>query len=267
MDDIKNPDNENIIKGLDEDDIKAFESGEDDELFGPGREDDFEEEGEVDFFEVNGETDEFEDEMEPDFENEIVYSSAEKKKGFFKRNFQLPHISAGWLGVLLVALILMFILIPKSGRKADNGEMAAIDARVKTMEEQMIHLESLIKRVDLLSLEMQKQQKLETRIDQFEKSLASLTEQLQKEVESLKKQRISSAPPMEVEIPTVKKAAKPVERKVVEPTQVQYHIVKKGENLYRIALRYGLTEAQLLEINNMKPNAIIYPGQKIKVSR
>ena len=91
MDDKKILDNENLIQGLDEDDIKEFEAGKDEETFDPGMEDAFGAEKDVEFFEVNGEVDEFEDEMEQEYEDEITYSTAGKKKGFF---FEIVSITS-----------------------------------------------------------------------------------------------------------------------------------------------------------------------------
>ncbi len=44
-----------------------------------------------------------------------------------------------------------------------------------------------------------------------------------------------------------------------------FHTVKKGENLFRIALRHHTTVEELLRINNLQPQDPIYPGQKIKL--
>jgi len=43
----------------------------------------------------------------------------------------------------------------------------------------------------------------------------------------------------------------------------EYHIVLRGENLFRIALRYGTTVAVLAQINNISDPTRIYVGQKI----
>lgn len=45
----------------------------------------------------------------------------------------------------------------------------------------------------------------------------------------------------------------------------RYHTVRKGENTYRIALRYGLTLDGLCSLNNMMPRDIVRPGQKLVV--
>jgi LysM repeat protein len=42
-----------------------------------------------------------------------------------------------------------------------------------------------------------------------------------------------------------------------------FHVVLKGENLFRIALRYGTTVAILAKINNLSDPTRIYVGQKI----
>jgi LysM repeat protein len=43
----------------------------------------------------------------------------------------------------------------------------------------------------------------------------------------------------------------------------QYHVVKAGENLFRIALRYGTTVSVLAAINHISDPTRIYVGQKI----
>ena len=168
---------------------------------------------------------------------------------------------------MLVILILLFLFLPKSSRKSENGELTAINSRLASIEAQMAQLESLSKRVDLLGLDMQKQKQVETRMTQVEKTLADVSGQLQGELKELKSKSISSPPPKFVKAPEAKQVVKAAEKPVAKKTEVKYHIVKKGENLYRIALGYGFTEAQLLKLNNMEPNAIIHPGQKIKVSK
>ncbi len=43
----------------------------------------------------------------------------------------------------------------------------------------------------------------------------------------------------------------------------QYHVVQAGENLFRIALRYGTTVSVLAAINNISNPKVIYIGQKV----
>ena len=52
----------------------------------------------------------------------------------------------------------------------------------------------------------------------------------------------------------------------VEPSpQPAFHVVKKGENLYRISLNYHLKIDYLRRVNGLDANSQIYPGQKLLV--
>lgn len=44
-----------------------------------------------------------------------------------------------------------------------------------------------------------------------------------------------------------------------------YHTVRKGESVAKIAKKYGTTVNKILKLNNLKSNAKIYPGQKLRV--
>ena len=47
--------------------------------------------------------------------------------------------------------------------------------------------------------------------------------------------------------------------------QVEYYIVQSGDNLTKIANRYGTTVNQLVAWNNIANANLIYPGQKLRV--
>lgn len=52
---------------------------------------------------------------------------------------------------------------------------------------------------------------------------------------------------------------------IPEDTFEGWHIVQKGENLYLISRKYGVSLEKLLEINGLSKKSIIHPGQKLKV--
>lgn len=52
---------------------------------------------------------------------------------------------------------------------------------------------------------------------------------------------------------------------VAENSDAKTHTVRDGETLYSIAQRYGISLARLLELNDMEKDAIIRPGQDLKV--
>jgi membrane-bound lytic murein transglycosylase D len=49
------------------------------------------------------------------------------------------------------------------------------------------------------------------------------------------------------------------------PTAANYHVVKSGENLGKIAAKYGCTANEIIEWNNLKSNSITV-GQKLKIT-
>jgi len=58
----------------------------------------------------------------------------------------------------------------------------------------------------------------------------------------------------------------PAMQPALAATCTQYHTVKRGENLYRIGLQYGVSWKVLAEINDLDNPRIIYPGQKLCIS-
>lgn len=54
----------------------------------------------------------------------------------------------------------------------------------------------------------------------------------------------------------------------VAPTQnVRYHMVQKGESLWKIAGNYGLTVAGLLQLNpQIKNPNLVHPGEQVRIS-
>jgi LysM repeat protein len=50
-----------------------------------------------------------------------------------------------------------------------------------------------------------------------------------------------------------------------EQTEVGTHVVQKGENLFRIALKYGVTVEALAVANGITNANLIYPGQTLVI--
>jgi LysM repeat protein len=212
----------------------------------------------------------------PDFTDEMEYSAVEREKtGFFSRLFSLPAISVGWLGLFLVVLAALFLFLPDVNRSPDNKQIVALDGRVKNLEAQLAQIP---KPSEAPGLPVMKE--TNDRVDALEKSLAANTDQLKNEIEALKatlaevrvkpvleKPSAGRKPAVEKAAPNKAAAKKTAARQAAEPGKIKYHTVKAGENLFRIALNYGLKEVELLKLNKLAKNAIIVPGQKLRVSK
>lgn len=70
-----------------------------------------------------------------------------------------------------------------------------------------------------------------------------------------------------LKIPTGESSAQP-ETKTASKKKVKerYHIVRKGDNLDKIAIRYNTSVSSLMKLNNMKKKERLAKGRKIKVS-
>lgn len=240
--------------------LKGFSSDEDELEFGSGKE----KEGYL-----------------PNFTDEMEYSEVEREKsGFFSRLFSLPGISVGWLGLFLVVLVALFLFLPDASRSPDNKQIVALESRVKSLEDQFAQMSKPSEASNPETAGQPVMKETNDRFDALEKSLTANTDRLKNEIEALTAAlaEVRAKPALEKTSagrkPAVEKAAsdktpakKAAGRKAAEPAKTKYHTVKAGENLYRIALKYGLKEAELLKLNNLAKNAIIVPGQKLRISK
>jgi LysM repeat protein len=94
--------------------------------------------------------------------------------------------------------------------------------------------------------------KIESKIDQLTQNLSEVqkTAAVQETTTSLKE----SKPPVITPSQTI------------YPKNEQYHVVQRGETLYSISKRYGISIAEIRRINNLKQNQTIQTGQKLLVA-
>jgi len=51
----------------------------------------------------------------------------------------------------------------------------------------------------------------------------------------------------------------------VLPLGIEYHTIKRGDFMFKIANRYGLTVNELCKINGISRNKVLYPGRKLRI--
>jgi len=167
---------------------------------------------------------------------------------------------AGLLAVL--AILLLSVLYTCS----QNRDLAK---RVDRLEERF-------KMVPAPTMDLEQ---VQSQMTSLEESLAGLTD-LSQENQSAAKSLAGKIQTIEMKIAQIE--SRPVwktpaaAKEKAEPAQPQettangdgsgrFHVVQKGENLFRISVKYNVALDQLAKVNNMKVNDPIYPGQKIKV--
>ena len=74
-------------------------------------------------------------------------------------------------------------------------------------------------------------------------------------------------PGLELIIPKNNNIEELNEEEKIENNMFSYYIVEKGDNLYQIGKRYGISPQILADINGIDVNSIIYPNEQIMVPR
>ena len=189
-------------------------------------------------------------ELEEDYVEDAEYPSwKESKRSVLredvrkKRNRTFMLLGAGL--VVLIVLVAVFILRTDNG--AGSNQIRSLEGRLKQLENRLVKLQGVDQRLAQLEVGLVKLEEIDERL--------ARVEQQGKKVEVLR-QRFGRSEGAG----TLKTTGGPAEQ-----TGAQYHVVRAGETLYRISLRYGLKVDELLRLNNLASGATIYPGQRILV--
>jgi LysM repeat protein len=170
--------------------------------------------------------------------------------------FRAPKKTLILAGAGIVVLIILIALFSGGDGKLSTGELTSIQVRVDKLEKKLTRLEGIEARI--ASLEKQEQRLVHSTADRAEKSLTQRLDTLTHRIDELEKTMASA--------PAKTEASHPSQKKPSPPDKVRYHEVRSGENLYRIALQYGITVDELCRLNKITPKQVIHPGQKLLVA-
>lgn len=167
------------------------------------------------------------------------------------------------VGILIIVLIGAFFLFFRSGGKSGD-ETKSVQAKMNALEQKLGSLEKQL--ADLSG-------KVGTAGS--DPALVQKVEALAQKVDSLEKRpeaRAPKAPP-----PSKPSAAPPAASAASSTTTApaastavsadkRYHTVQKGETLYGISKRYGISVEELRKLNNLAPDQSLRSGQKLVLS-
>jgi len=165
----------------------------------------------------------------------------------------LVSTGASLLIILIIIAILLF-----TGNRSSEKPIAAIEAHVKTLEEKMARFGDMDAK---LSSARQQQETLQQAVLGLENSLKSLQERLghlSREVASLKKRMGIT--------PALTKSTALIRNKLISETRPRSHVVLKGESLYKIAKKYGISLQELYRLNNLTSKSVIHPGLRLMIT-
>jgi len=175
---------------------------------------------------------------------EADFDSTQSTRGFKSKG----HTLVIWiLGVIIIVILLAMFF--RGGQKPVTKNLNALRNKVDQMDLRVARVEAVGK--NFLSLEKQVKtvNKSISKLEASNRSLTQSVEKLTRDLEKLKTKKATATPKA-----SVVSSLKP---------ESQYHIVKRGDTLYRISRIYGVSVKKLREINNLKANQNIYPGQKL----
>ena len=182
-------------------------------------------------------------EKEPELKERDFDKKHDDKPRFFKLRKQTLFIGGG---IVLFIIIIIGLWSPEESNlsKADLNALIervdGIEARVTDVEERITAKEGVTADVGTGGAMVQQLDLLTRKVEALEQKMGSVDKKVQ--------------------------PIKTSKDKRVQAKKAQYHMVVRGESLYRIAMKYGLTVEGLCNLNKIKPRQSIYPGQKLLVS-
>ena len=197
--------------------------------------------------------------------------SKEEAEAFYEEEYSPLGVKAGGAQgvfrrlaspvILILAfgglLVLLYSFLPM-GNDGDQAQLKGFEARLDQIEKRMLKLESVGERVLSLEKNLKDNGTLDKRMDRMEAVFAKRFDQVDKEILQLRKNMQTNAPKKTT-------TAQPAQQKKVASDPAKLHTVKKGDTLYSISRKYGLTVEQLQKMNSLNKNSVIVTGQKLTV--
>lgn len=229
-----------------------------------------------------------------DMDDEPYSPFAKKKSGKFVERTEIPFILMG--AGLLVLIVLFIFFIPKT-QKIDSKDLKPIESRLNALEERIGDLESVEKQTAPVGTREKASPANPVKYQQLEdwiKSNAEIISEIIKKIDAIKKEvhglqakgstvaakkksklqsQPESKPQPKTQLKTIPKpqAGPQLQPPPLKPANVvgtikmTYHRVEKGETLYRISKKYGISVKKIQKLNDMKNSVLIHPGQELIV--
>lgn len=195
-----------------------------------------------------------------------------QKKTFWKKILGRTETPFVLMGIGLVIVVVAFYAIyPRGGEQDAFPDSGALSDRLTQVEEKIGGMEALLEELDALKKDIEPVKNailrldatdasMSTRLDRMEKQLASL----QKEMEEIKNKTSAEAKSSAASTTKSTTSSAPAETKKTG-AQAVYYEVQKGDTLYSISRRYGVSVKTIRDLNSLSEKDAIQPGQKLKV--
>jgi LysM repeat protein len=159
----------------------------------------------------------------------------------------------GGVGVLI--LIVVFALFFGGENRDSTKDFISTQARIDLFDKRLAQIEETENKIALIEGQFKRIQKSMSKFDRSRISLRKQLGKLSQTIDRLQKRMASFSAKTE--------APSAGQKKAISQDKRHYHEVRRGDSLYRIAKKYGISLNELHRINNITQNQHIYPGQKI----
>ncbi len=171
-------------------------------------------------------------------------------------NIRFVHVAGALLAIIVIAIPTVYIAM--KGGEADGEKIREIDKRLGDIEDRLNRIEGTEKSISSIDEQRTKFEiSLMNRLDGLESLITKKEGPDTGESDNLHR---------EAEIKESDKKLEPEKGNKIRDN-IRYHQVLAGETLYRISIKYGMTVEELRKLNKITPEAVIYVGQKLIVSR
>jgi LysM repeat protein len=200
-------------------------------------------------------------------EREETYGFASGESASAKRSLKPVLIAAAGL---LIAVIFVLMFLSGSPKSSEKEQVKSHEARLRSIEEKLAKLEWLDTGLARLDRKEKEIASLSERMLQLESALNLKVDQLSKQMAKPQATKQPEPSPSKAES-APSKAEPPAQKAVASPaptgkdTKTKVHVVQKGETLYGISRKYGITVDELLKLNKISSKDPIKPGQQLVV--
>ena len=175
--------------------------------------------------------------------------------------FRLTASSAVIFGLGLVVVVVLLALLFKGESKVSVNELESLKTRISQLESRLIRLDGMVSKAGPQDAQLRSLTESVAKLEVSDKSLKEQVDRVSQSVDKLAEKPAPTVAKKEFPAPSKKENASPTPQ-----AKGRYHVVQRGETLFRIAKQYGLSLDQLRRMNNLKEKQSIYAGQKLIVA-
>ncbi|MFH1984516.1 MAG: LysM domain-containing protein [Pseudomonadota bacterium] len=170
------------------------------------------------------------------------------------------------VGILVLSGVILYLFLGQS-MSEDSEQIRMLAERLSGIESRLGMLETTSRGDDGAAQRSKRVELFMSRFENLETTVAKRMADMAQRLDALEsgaRNTPSRSQPVTVNPPPAKKAAAAEDPPVVVKDDT--HVVVKGDTLYSISRKYGLSVDELLTLNGMRKGDFIQPGQSLRVS-